>query len=479
MAAQSVLRTWGEQLRSGRRLEFTGRTWTVVVALLIAFVLVIEAIARFNHIRGPVGLLATDLVGRPGIGELKMAGMLLALVCMPARLRVPVLASTVGLELLWNAQRWTVGNPGTVGNGILFVLLGTAVLAGWRLHGVERAATLKAVGLGLLLIVMGRVGDVWLVLSSRANTSVLDEYVELADRALGSPSWAVGSVVAQHPWLTEILMKVYVYLPVAAAVIAFFQLRNSARDGFPRHHIVRTFLLIGMVGPVVYFLFPVVGPVFAFGDELPGAGWQAVWPLHLPVIGDPSALPFDSIVPRNCMPSLHTAWAMCILLHGWRGSPASKVFGVVWLVLTTGATLGFGFHYAVDVLAGVVFTLTVEAALTRPELGWTRHRVAVIAFGTVAFTALLASTRYLAVELAGSGFVGGLSLIVLVLVVVAAFLTIELYPETVEVPVDVTAPPLRGPADAVAARALAGSARAWAGAAALTRAAKKDASTRL
>ena len=440
----SVRSVW-EQIRSGRRVEFSRGMWMLLVGLLLAFVLIIEVVARVNHIRGPLSLLATDLVGRPTIGEIKIAGMLLTLVCLPARLRLPVLASTVALELVWNLQRVAVGDNGTIGNGILFVLLGTAAFAGWRLRGRERASTLKAVGLGLLLIVMGRVGDVWLVLSTRANPAVFDEYVELADRALGSPSWAIGSVVSQTEWLTAVLREVYVFLPVAAAVIAFFQLRHSARDGFPRHHIVRTFLLIGMIGPVVYFLFPVVGPTYAFGNEVIGAGWQNVWPMQLPIIGDPSAPFFDQTVARNCMPSLHTAWAMCIFLHGWRGPLASKIFGTAWLAGTTGATLGFGFHYAIDVLAGVIFTLTLEAALTRPELGWSRHRVSVIAFGVVTFSSMLLATRFLSVEIAASGAVGGFVLIGGVLVMVGAFLTIELHPAVQEIPVDVAPPAPRDP----------------------------------
>lgn len=457
-SGDSVRSAWAH-LRSGRRVEFSGAMWAVLVGLLVAFVLVIEIVARINHIRGPLTLLGTDLIGRPQIGEIKIAGLVLAVVCLPSRLRLPVLGITVALELAWNLQRLAVGHNGTVGNGILFVLLGLLAFAGWRLHGAERASTMKAAGLGLLLIVMGRVGDVWLVLSSRANPTVFDEYVELADRALGSPSWMVGTVVSQTQWLTEVLSKVYVYLPVAAAVIAFFQLRNSARDGFPRHHIIRTFLLIGMIGPLIYFLFPVVGPTYAFGHELAGAGWQDVWPLQLPIIGEPDALFYNERVARNCMPSLHTAWAMCIFLHGWRGPLPSKIFGTVWLIGTTGATLGFGFHYAIDVLAGAIFTLTLEAALTRPELGWSKHRVGVIAIGAAAFSGILLATRYLSVEMATSGVMGGLLLIGAVLVVAAGFLTIELHPGADEIPVDVV-PPRPGPLQQRAVGA-ADAVRAW------------------
>ncbi len=422
------MRSAWARVRTGERVEFSGAVWAGLVGVLVAFILLIELVANLNDIHGPLYLLGRDFIGRPRIGEIKMAGLLLALICMPSRLRLPVLGSAVALELIWNSQRWIVGHPGTIGNGILFVLVGTAAFAAWRLHGAERATTLKAVGLGMLLITMGRVGDVWLVLSTKASPEVLDEYVELADRALGSPAWAFGTVVSDHAWMAEILSKVYVYLPVGAAIIAFFQLRNSARDGFPRHHIIRTFLLIGLIGPVVYFLFPVVGPTYAFGHEMVGAGWQDVWPLQLPVIGDPESLYFNQIIARNCMPSLHTAWAMSIFLHGWRGSRAAKVFGTVWLFCTISATLGFGFHYAIDVLAGIIFTLTLEAALTRPELGWGRHRVSVIAFGAAAFTGMLLATRYLAVEMSTSGVLGGVSLIVVVLAMAGAFLTIELHP---------------------------------------------------
>ncbi|WP_346077303.1 phosphatase PAP2 family protein [Gordonia cholesterolivorans] len=479
MFAEDSLRSMWAQLRSGRRLEFSGRVWALIVGILVGFVILIEVVARVNHLRGPLDLLATDLVGRPQIGEIKIAGMLLALVCMPSRMRLPVVGAAVALELAWNTQRLIVGNAPTVGNGILFALIGTATFAGWRLRGRERAGTLKAVGLGLLLIVMGRVGDVWLVLSSRANPNVLDEYVELADRALGSPSWAIGSVVSGTPWLTEVLSKVYVYLPVAAAVIAFFQLRNSARDGFPRHHIVRTFLLIGLIGPVIYFLFPVVGPTYAFGHELLGADWQDVWPQQLPVIGDPAAHYYNQSVARNCMPSLHTAWAMCIFLHGWRGPALSKVFGTFWLICTTGATLGFGFHYAIDVLAGAIFTLTLEAALTRPELGWSRHRLAVVVFGTAAFSGLLLATRYLAVEMSDSGVLGGLALIATVLAVAAAFLTVEMHPGRDRIPageIPAEAGPMvrRGREWAAAARTW--GSEAWSS---ITREAKKAGSTKL
>ncbi|MCF8611947.1 phosphatase PAP2 family protein [Gordonia sp. HY285] len=410
---------------TSRRVELGTRGWSLVVLALVAFVLVIEIVAQVYDIRGPVDLLAHDFVGRPGIGEIKLAGLVLALVCMPARLRWWMLGAVVLLEGVWNLQRVIVGNPGTVGNGILFGLVGTGLYAFWKLHGSEKSATLKAVGLGLMMPIMGRVGDAWLVLSAKANPKVLDEYVEVADRALGSPSWVLGRIVTDNAFLTEVLSTVYVFLPVGAAVIAFFQLRNVARDGFPRHHIIRTFLLIGMIGPIVYFIFPVVGPAYAFGHEHPGAGWVDVWPWVTPDITEPVARFFDQGIARNCMPSLHTAWATCILLHGLRGSRASRIFGIVWFVCTIAATLGFGYHYAIDILAGIVFTLTIEAALTRPETGWTRFRMGVVAAGFVVFAGLLLLTRLAAVPMSTGGAGAAVLLLAPVGMIAIAFLFVE------------------------------------------------------
>lgn len=383
----------------------------------LAVVLALEVLARAVGTAGPFSGLAADFAGPATGSEAKVAGLILALVCMPHRFRWTFAGAALTLEALVNAQRLVVGDSFYLGNGAVLALAAAAVYAWWRLVGKEREATLKAVGLGSLLILMGKAGGIWLVLSSMAHPKVLDDYVQLADQALGNPAWVLGQVVTSSSVLSIVLYVVYLNLPVGAAVIAFFQLRDSARRGFPRHHIVRSFLLIGLIGPVVYILFPVVGPTYAFGSEVPGAGWLDVWPNAIPTITEPVATFFDQAVPRNCMPSLHTAWAMAIFLHGWRGSRTSRVFGTLWLVATVGATLGFGFHYGIDVLAGMIFTLTLEAALIRSEQGWHRRRLLVIAMGTALFSAMLLATRFLALNLAAGGL---LSTVLLLGAVIAA-----------------------------------------------------------
>lgn len=199
-------------------------------------------------------------------------------------------------------------------------------------------------------------------------------------------------------------------------VVALYQLRNVAAERrFPRHHLVRTFLLIGLLGPAIYMIFPVVGPVFAYGTgtdhwasialwspQIPSDGHWAVadlWPKTPPPIAAPHSIPFDTVTPRNCMPSLHTAWATAIFIHSRKGPRLLRVAGTFWLIATLCATLGFGYHYGVDLIAGVVFTLTIEMAVRTYDRGWDRAGLRLTTYGTAVFVALLLSYALLPVQM--------------------------------------------------------------------------------
>jgi uncharacterized membrane protein YtjA (UPF0391 family) len=175
---------------------------------------------------------------------------------------------------------------------------------------------------------------------------------------------------------------------------------------------VRTFLVIGLLGPGIYMIFPVVGPVFAYGPGASGTGgvhWAVanLWPHTPPPIGTPHPVPYDAITPRNCMPSLHTAWATAIFIHSRKGPRLLRYAGTFWLVATLAATLGFGYHYGVDLVAGVVFAVTIEAALRSLARGWDRSGTQFVAYGAAVFTALLLSYRYLPMEMAKHPLVFG------------------------------------------------------------------------
>jgi hypothetical protein len=398
--------------------------WAAVSAIALAFLVALEIAARHYDIPGPITSQAQEVIFAPKSGWLLYASLALVMLVLSRRQRLLAIGAAVGIDVVFLLVRWAVGAEPTFGNGPLWVILGCAVIAVTRSTGRERILLLKGVGLSLLLVTGRKTGDTWLLITSKTRPAVLDQYAETADHALGNPSWLVGRAVdATGPIGTHLLEAVYIQLAVAAVFVAAYQLRHVAVDrGFPRHHLVRTFLVIGLIGPAVYMIFPTVGPVFAYGAD--GGHWAAanLWPDTAPPVSAPHKMLFDAVTPRNCMPSLHTAWATAIFIHSRKGPRALRWAGAFWLVATLTATLGFGYHYGVDLVAGAVFALTVEGALRTHDRGWDRPGIGFVAHGTTAFTALLLSYRYLPEKMAAHPWVFGPLLILAMLSVVHGYL---------------------------------------------------------
>ncbi|PAN00752.1 hypothetical protein CJI59_15595 [Streptomyces sp. Alain-F2R5] len=377
----------------------------------LAFMVVLEVAARRYGEPGPLTNQAREAIFAPASGPLLYAGLALTMVVLTWRQRFVAAGAAVGIDVAFTLVRWAAGARVTeghsFGNGALWAILGCAVVAVTRRTGPDRVLLLKGVGLGLLLVAGRKTGDAWLLITSKTRPAVLDQYVATADHALGNPSWVMGRLVeATAPVGPHILDWVYAQLAVAAAVAALYQLRNVAAERrFPRHHLVRTFLLIGLLGPAVYMIYPVVGPVFLYGTGAFGTGgaeWAVadIWPDALPPLGPPHPVTYDGVTPRNCMPSLHTAWAVAIFIHTRRSPRLLRFAGTFWLLATLTATLGFGYHYGIDLVAGVVFAVTIEAALRSYDRGWDRAGTRLVAHGVVVFAAVLAASRYLSLEMA-------------------------------------------------------------------------------
>ncbi|MFE3033414.1 phosphatase PAP2 family protein [Streptomyces canus] len=405
------------------------RLWAVGAVVALGFFVAMELTAHRYGLPGPLATQLREFVYPPKSGPLLYAGLALMMVVFTWRQRFLALGAAVGIDLAIAGIRWACGIQVThghpFGNGALWVIVGCAVIALTRRTGPERVLLLKGVGLGLLLVAGRKTGDTWLLITAKSRPLVLDPYLASADHALGNPSWLMGRVVTATGAVGfNFLDTVYGQLAVAAVIVSLYQLRHVAAERrFPRHHLVRTFLLIGLLGPAVYLIFPVVGPVFAYGTgtdhwasialwspQIPSDGHWAVanlWPQTPPPISAPHSIPFDGVTPRNCMPSLHTAWATAIFIHSRQGPRFLRYAGTFWLIATLCATLGFGYHYGVDLVAGVVFTLTIEAGVRSFDRGWDRAGLRLTAYGTAVFVALLVSYRFLPVRMAEYPWLAG------------------------------------------------------------------------
>ncbi|WP_346012440.1 phosphatase PAP2 family protein [Streptomyces sp. SID3343] len=376
--------------------------WVTAGVAALGFLVTLEIVARHHGLPGPITNQTREVILAPHSGPLLYAGLALTMVVLTWRQRAVAAGAAIAIDLVFWPVRWVFDARMNFGNGALWVILGCVVVAVVRRTGSERVLLLKGAGLGLLLVAGHKTGDTWLHITSVTRPDVLDEYVATADHALGDPSWLAGRLVeATDPIGGHVLGVVYGQLPLAAALVALYQLRHVAVERrFPSHHLARTFLVIGLLGPAVYMIFPVVGPIFAFGTD--GGHWAVanLWPDTPPRFDTPGSIRFDDITPRNCMPSLHTAWATTIFVHSRKGSPLLRFAGAFWLIGTLAATLGFGYHYGVDLVAGVVFALTVEAAMRSFACGWDRRAILLVAHGAAVFALLLLSYRYLPTTMA-------------------------------------------------------------------------------
>ncbi|MEV7709979.1 phosphatase PAP2 family protein [Streptomyces sp. NPDC088270] len=383
--------------------------WVAVSVAALGFLIALEVAARRYGEPGPITDQAREVIFAPKSGTVLYVSMALMMVVLTWRQRFIAVGAAIGIDIVFWLVRWAVDAEMMFGNGALWVTLACAVIAVTRRTGRDRVLLLKGVGLALLLVAGRKTGYTWLLITSKTRPVVLDQYVATADHALGNPSWLVGRMVAASGTVgAHVLEWVYIQLAVAAVVVALYQLRNVAVERrFPGHHLVRTFLVIGLLGPAIYMIFPVVGPIFAYGAD--GGHWAVadLWPDTPPPVGIPHSMLFDETTPRNCMPSLHTAWATAIFIHSRKGPLILRCAGAFWLIATLGATLGFGYHYGADIVAGVVFTLTIETALRSLDRGWDRSGIHLVVYGAAVFAGLLTSYRYLSVEMAGHPWVFG------------------------------------------------------------------------
>jgi len=392
----------------------------VLGAALAAVLLIgIEVVCARLNLSGPTVLLLHSYVfeepAAPGI----YCGLALMLVLLRPRLRWLALGGAVAIDIVLAVARLLLyGHVRSFGSGALIVLTALAGYVVLRLRGTEQVNALRGLACGAALVAATTMGNVWLEITAQVRPMVLDEYVELADRALGSPSWAMGELfeVLGTPG-HYLFLAVYSMLPLAAVFVAVVQLRK----GWLRHNVMLTFIVLGLLGPAIYLVFPVVGPAYAFGSAGGRFAFSGQWAQQVPSFSLAQPLRFDNFTPRNCMPSLHTAWAVILFVHTRSMSRWMRALGTLWLLGTLAATLGFGYHYGVDLVVGAVFALTVEAAMQARVQRWERARVQLVAYGSAVITALLLAVRYGATWIGANPAVSGVLILAALGVMVAAF----------------------------------------------------------
>ena len=288
------------------------------------------------------------------------------------------LVATISIGLVFRlAYNLAVGERGywgsaVIGMGVFLGLASVVMLAGLSLGAPSelRAARRRALVVIGLLSYMGVFLNFYISFAKIVLPGKLDYFLYSFDGSLGlQASFAIGRLVHELAPLQRTIDLVYDSLGFWFALIVAAHINPKRKYRFS---IVKLLVANAGIGFSLYFLFPAMGPRYAFHafPQLP-AGVQAA----------PALL---SGVP-NAMPSLHfaTALLICWLSTPWKW--LSRIT-VVFCALTAIATLGTGEHYLVDLVVAFPYALAIFALCagiperTRPLLAG-----AGMVFGWMAF----------------------------------------------------------------------------------------------
>ena len=179
----------------------------------------------------------------------------------------------------------------------------------------------------------------------------LDRYLYAVDGSFGFQASFLGARwLLANPWLLHTCAVCYFNLPVA--MTAMYLLLRRRADEREANRFIRFAIYLAIAGTALYFAFPAVGPAGAFNGDFPYRIPRAsVIPVSVP------------LGARNCMPSLHTAWILCLL---WCAPAMGRWFrAILWAFagFTLLYALSAGGHYLVDLIVAVPFTLAIRSVL--------------------------------------------------------------------------------------------------------------------
>jgi len=243
--------------------------------------------------------------------------------------------------------------PSTVACGSFFGLASLAVLAVQtiRLRGAPQKAKLDTLVAGSVFGYSALFIAYILNFTTHLHPRTYDLYLYAADAGYGLPICAwVGQFVGARPILLRACSLVYESLPLAVSLLYAYERSGGRRIPV---RVLPAFIGGGAAAYALYNFLPATGPHYIFG---------AAFPLHLPAAAQ-AGLHLVKVgeAARNAVPSMHLACALMIFwacrpLRGWVRAAAG-----IFLALTVLATIGFGEHYVVDLVAAVPYALTIQS----------------------------------------------------------------------------------------------------------------------
>jgi len=327
-------------------LDAIARSFAVVCVLAIIF-----GVFRLFH-GADTPFLAFSVIGAS-------AAHATVLQAAEKKLRLQEIAATLALGgVLALAYVRTNGHFGEYPGASLvsaaaFLGLASMLVLGWKASRATEnlAVLLTATFCPVLMIITNMV----LAAAIRLSPAIFDAFLYRFDSMLGlQSSFLAGQWFVRLPILYSLCFLVYASLPLAE-VLAFLLYLRSPR--MPANPLI-VFAVAGVTGLLLYQICPATGPVHVFGSAFP----------QMP----PAYVPLRAIslpdVPRNAIPSLHSAWALLLWWNVRRCQRWVRYTAAAFATLTLLATLGLGEHYLTDLVVAVPFAVFVQSACEKQWL---------------------------------------------------------------------------------------------------------------
>ncbi len=225
-------------------------------------------------------------------------------------------------------------------------LAATVLMLVWKWAGRERRIAWPH----LLFPPFWSIGSTFVLgISASFLPITLDRYLYVVDGSFGFQASFLGArLLLSHRWLLHTCAICYFNLPIAMTLLYLLLQRYGSVEEARRF--IQFAIWLAIAGTSLYFFCPAVGPGGVFPGDFP---YRIP---HVPVV--PVSMPLSA---RNCMPSMHTAWILCLL---WCAPPLARWFrAILWAFagFTLLYALSAGGHYLVDLVVAVPFTLAVRA----------------------------------------------------------------------------------------------------------------------
>lgn len=237
----------------------------------------------------------------------------------------------------------------------------------WRHQGLVRTKALLFLLPACVSLLFTLEAGIHFKLISAVFAETFDAAACAADGSFGGQvAFAVGRVFETVPWLAGVCFIIYHAPPPSLVFVYALQVRSRRP---PPVDVVTVILAVAVIGYLLYFLYPVAGPLVAYPLEFPNVSPDpsdlSTYRLAVP-FNQPNGKP----APRNSMPSLHFA---SVLVAYWHARPygwLARIVAAIFLVGTFLATLGLGEHYFIDLVVAFPFTLFIQSLCTpaRPAL---------------------------------------------------------------------------------------------------------------